>query len=104
MKSIQLKRKELENHYKKPFFDTIAVGFFVRILLEPNRYRACEIVRVKEGVKSYKFKNETGVTKVITLKYGSTEKDYQMCYVSNEPITQVSLFFNILFPYHSISE
>ena len=60
----------------------------MRILFEPNRYRACEVVRVKEGVKSYKFKNETGVTKVITLKYGSTEKDYQMCYVSNEPITQ----------------
>jgi len=88
---IQLKRSELSDNLNKPFFKTITCGFFVRVGCEirggERVYRACEIVGVKEGNRDYKVDGKkTNV--VLTLKYGNSEQDYRMEYVSNAPLTQ----------------
>ena len=92
MKAIQLTRRDLERYFMRDFFDTMVLGFFVRVGVmreQQQVFRASMIVGVDKGMRSYKFGTKQ-TRKRLVLQYGTVKRDYAMEYVSNSRISEVS--------------
>ena len=91
---VQVSRTQIEKYHNRKIFRKKIIGLYTRVALELRNaervYRVYEITGVKEGNRWYnidKLKLKTNL--VLTLKYGTSERDFLMKYISNKPFTQV---------------
>lgn len=91
--SVQVTRTQIEKYHNRSVFRKNIIGLYTRVALElrgeERVYRVYEIVGVKEGNRWYtidKLKLKTNL--VLTLKYGTSQRDFLMKYISNNPFQQ----------------
>ena len=114
MNSLRLTRNILEKWVDQPFFESVVVGFFVRVLIGMSKekrmvYRLAQVQgtvkRYPQFAYSFLFNIHTysGVTdaarpyqlgkketcKQLSLKHAGNEKSFRMEFVSNQHFTEV---------------
>ena len=55
IQTIQLLRKDLNEHLQQPFFPELVKGSFVRVVYNQNTYRMCKVIGVSQSPASYTF-------------------------------------------------
>jgi RNA polymerase-associated protein RTF1 len=96
---VVIPRRRLARWCNEPFFEAAVLECYVRLFIGEDDsgekvYRLCEIVDVKVGSKSYKFpvasKNDKPIAtnKQLTLKFGTSTKNFPMYLVSDAPPTE----------------
>lgn len=94
--NICMSRNQLEQWLFKPFLASAITGCFVRIVTrtrdstgEYNQYKMMQIIGVVQGEgrdQPLYHLNKSLTDKYLTLRFGSTDKDYSMETISNSPI------------------
>ncbi|EGC31866.1 hypothetical protein DICPUDRAFT_156220 [Dictyostelium purpureum] len=91
MNHCRLSRNMLVKWVDQPYFETLAPGFFVRVVIGSHLnspiYRIAEIVEVRRGHKLYKVENKE-TDKLLLLSYAGSCKEFGIENVSNNVITQ----------------
>jgi len=93
-RKVTIPRRRLARWCNEPYFEAAVLECFVRLFIGEDDngekvYRLCEIVDVKDGVKTYKFpvanQNDKPVStnKTLRLRFGKSERDFLMSLVSD---------------------
>lgn len=98
---VTIPRRRLKRWCNEPYFSAAVLECFVRLYIGDDdngikAYRLCEIVDVKEKQNSYKFPVEehnkdakvVSTNKVLRLRFGKSEKDFPMSFLSDNPILE----------------
>jgi RNA polymerase-associated protein RTF1 len=91
---ITIPRRRLDRWCNEPYFKDAVLNCYVRMFIGEDdqgekQYRLCEIVDVMMGKKTYKFpRSETNATptstdKTIMVRFGTSEREFQMYLVSD---------------------
>uniref|UniRef100_A0A6B2L890 Plus3 domain-containing protein n=1 Tax=Arcella intermedia TaxID=1963864 RepID=A0A6B2L890_9EUKA len=91
LKDATVLRGKLEKWYGKPFWEKAIISLFVRIMVGQGKngkeYRIAQIVQIVPSVSTYKL-GKKECNQLLTLKIANKTKNFEMRYVSNDPVTE----------------
>jgi hypothetical protein len=88
-------RKFIAENFFRPDFLKVIKGLFVRLALDKNTYRVCEIVKINNS-PSYDVDDQT-INKRAILRQGTSEKEFKFDVVSNGEVqkSELDYFINL---------
>jgi hypothetical protein len=86
-------RKFIVENFFRPDFLKVIKGLFVRLAIDKNTYRLCEIVKISNS-PSYDVDDQT-INKRALLRQGSSEKEFKFDVVSNGEVQKPELEYFI---------